>query len=152
MRITVGLTKKVGLPDYGSLAASCQVESSEFSAGLSSGEFSRRVQQAFDACRQAVEDELGRRQQGSAETQLPTNGRSTDGQGARPATPKQLSALRGMTAKRRLSREEQIRVFGGKPIDDLSMAEVSAAIDRLKGGPAGAGSNIRPHRHFEGGP
>ena len=39
-----------------------------------------------------------------------------------------------MAAKSRLPREELERVFGGKPLAALSIAEASAAIDRLKGG------------------
>jgi hypothetical protein len=135
MRITVGLTKKAGLPGYGSLAACCQVESSEFSAELSSDGFSRRVEQAFAACRRAVEQELQRQQCGAEPPRQPqTNGRPVNGNGDRPATPKQLSALRGMAAKSRLPREELQRVFGGKPLAALTIAEASAAIDRLKGG------------------
>jgi hypothetical protein len=141
MRITVGLTKKVGLPGYGSLAASCQVESFEFSAGLSSADFSRRVRQAFDACRHAVEEELLRRQEMPRATPPQTSAAPHEGSGQRPATPKQLSALRGLAAKSRLTREEINRVFGGKPLDALSVQEASAAIDRLKGAAGGGAGN-----------
>ena len=59
-----GLSKKVGLPNYGSLAASCSVEI-EAEHGVLEGnpaEFQRRVQESFAACRCAVEDELARQQ------------------------------------------------------------------------------------------
>jgi hypothetical protein len=144
MRLIVGLTKKVGLPGYGSLAACCQVESSEFSAELSSDGFSRRVEQAFEACRRAVERELQRQQSGvEPSRQIKSNNQPVNGNGDRPATPKQLNALRGLAAKCRLPREELQRIFGGKPIAALTIAEASAAIDRLKGG-AMTGANGYP--------
>jgi hypothetical protein len=65
IHINVGLSKKVGQPNYSSLAASCTVQ---FEAGhglLESGpvEFQQRVSDAFAACSQAVHDELIRQQE-----------------------------------------------------------------------------------------
>ena len=55
MTINVGLNKKIGLPDFGSLGATCS------ESDLAS--FHQRVKNAFTACRQAVQDELAREQQ-----------------------------------------------------------------------------------------
>jgi hypothetical protein len=153
MRLTVGLTKKAGLPGFGSVGATCQLESGEFSLEGGSETFARRVERAFALCRDAVETEL-RRHAGAAPTGASaaslegrpppnnsnghangTGDRTTDFQ-SRPATPKQVNALRALAAKSRLSREELGRVFGGKPLGALTVAEASAAIDRLKGGVA----------------
>lgn len=41
-----------------------------------------------------------------------------------------------MASRSRLSREELDELFRGKPLDALTIAEASAAIDRLKGGAA----------------
>ena len=60
MTVKVGLAKKVGQPDYGSLGASCEV-ALELDAGLLFSDldgFHRKVQAAYTACRQAVQDEL----------------------------------------------------------------------------------------------
>ena len=60
MTVKVGLAKKVGQPDYGSLGASCEV-ALELDAGLLFSDldgFHRKVQAAYIACRQAVNDEL----------------------------------------------------------------------------------------------
>lgn len=61
LNINVGLTKKIGLPNFGSLAASCSVQL-DAEQGLLDNDpagFQRRVQEVFAACSQAVENELG---------------------------------------------------------------------------------------------
>lgn len=62
LKLCVGLSRKVGLPDYGSLGASCQVEleldNSLLQTDLDS--FQRHVRDAYVACGQAVSDELAR--------------------------------------------------------------------------------------------
>ena len=75
MTVKVGLAKKVGQPDYGSLGASCEV-ALELDAGLLFSDldgFHRKVQAAYTACRQAVHDELSG-QPGSASPALNSNG------------------------------------------------------------------------------
>ena len=75
MTVKVGLAKKVGQPDYGSLGASCEV-ALELDAGLLFSDldgFHRKVQAAYTACRQAVQDELSS-QPGSASPALNSNG------------------------------------------------------------------------------
>ena len=63
LKLSVGLSRKIGLPHYGSLGASCQVEV-ELDGGLlreDPDRFHRHVKNAFVACRQAVQEELSRR-------------------------------------------------------------------------------------------
>jgi len=65
LTLTVGITKKHGLPNYGSIGASCHVEV-ELESSLLHGDldgFHRHVRNAFLSCRQAVHDELDRHQQ-----------------------------------------------------------------------------------------
>ncbi len=74
MTVKVGLAKKVGQPDYGSLGASCEV-ALELDAGLLFSDldgFHRKVQAAYMACRQAVQDELSG-QPGSSTPPLNSN-------------------------------------------------------------------------------
>src|SRR5882757_6582107 len=62
LKLSVGLSRKVGQPDYGSLGASCGVEV-ELDPTLLRDDldgFHASVRDAFVACRQAVNDELSR--------------------------------------------------------------------------------------------
>ncbi|AMV38426.1 hypothetical protein [Planctomyces sp. SH-PL62] len=62
MKIAVGYSKKVGLPDDGSLGATCglEVELPEPDPHAEAGAFERRARAAFAACARAVQDELDR--------------------------------------------------------------------------------------------
>ena len=60
MKISVGLQKKLGQPNYGSLGASCHVEF-EIDMALIENNldgFHHKVNRAYQACRQAVEEQL----------------------------------------------------------------------------------------------
>ena len=154
LKLNVGLSKKIGLPDYGSLGATCHVEV-ELPAGLLDNgldQFHERVRRVYAACRQAVEDELARHgQDGDADARRPGasaargNGDATKtrASGSRPtgsathhASAKQLEyaaqlagQIRGL-GDRRLETLSQ-RMFG-KPVADLSSQDASGLIDALK--------------------
>jgi hypothetical protein len=62
LRINAGLTKKIGLPNYGSLGVSCHIEC-DLDASLSQPDCPSLMQQlrrAYQACALAVHDELNR--------------------------------------------------------------------------------------------
>ncbi len=85
LKVNVGLSKKVGLPDYGSLGASCHVEYEADSTLLHTDleTFHRQVKNAFIACKQAVQDELHRHQSPSSRCcQPPSNGQHSNGKTA----------------------------------------------------------------------
>ena len=150
LRLNVGVSKKLGLPEYSSVGATCNLEI-ELDAGLLDdlGRFHQRVHDAYVACHQAVNDELARLQ-GSTATPVsgPVNGRNGSqshangsqarsnavaGRPSKRATPNQVQAI--LTISRRqctdlagLLRDD----FGvGRP-EDLSLAEASTLIDTLK--------------------
>lgn len=62
LKLTVGLSKKVGLPNYGSLGATCGLEMELASSAQHDDPegFERQVRDAFAACAQAVQEELDR--------------------------------------------------------------------------------------------
>jgi hypothetical protein len=148
LKLNVGLSKKLGLPDYGSLGASCHVEI-EFDESQVPGDrdaFQDRVRRAFKACRQAVEDELAlhRTESNGNAVERPETGRSEargsngshrNGKG-QPATEKQLTyaqqlagQIKGMGARRL---ETLANKMFGKPLAKLSALNASGLIDVLK--------------------
>ncbi len=150
LKLNVGLSKKIGQPDYGSLGASCHVEV-ELDQSLVFDDldgFQERVTRAYAACRQAVLDELARHQvdtntqdaNGQAKTP-PMPGNPTNGHNGHRASQKQLdyvqqlaSQVRGLGVRRL---ETLATKMFGKPLADLSSLDASGLIDVLKDVKAG---------------
>ena len=155
IKLNVGLSKKVGLPDYGSLGASCHVEM-DLDAELVEqdlDEFHRRVQDTYVACSQAVNDELARHTQHQPQLDHATPARNGNGSsavgrfsngngnghstgGGRLATDKQLGYIRQLAGQIRglgVRRLDTIsdRMFA-KSVAELSGMDASGLIDMLK--------------------
>jgi len=148
LKLNVGISKKVGQPDYGSLGASCFVEV-ELDQSLIFDDlegFQDRVKHVYLACRQAVSDELGRQQHsggivasnGSAGApgSRHLNGKHNGQTNGHRASKKQLDYARQLAGQIRglgLRRLETLaeRMFS-KPLADLSSLDASGLIDALK--------------------
>jgi hypothetical protein len=149
LKLTVGICKKIGQPDYGSLGASCNVEV-ELDQSLVFDDveaLQERVTLAYAACRQAVADELARQQPAtngqvaggqtaSHATSSQPNGAQANGNSGHRATQKQLdyaqqlaSQIRGLGVRRLETLAE--KMFS-KPLADLSSLDASGLIDALK--------------------
>jgi hypothetical protein len=156
LKLNVGVSRKVGLPDYGSVGASCNIEL-ELDAGLLERDlegFHARVRSVYVAAHQAVHDELARLEAPVAAAQgvsapapvphRPTNGQAngnghTNHQPAersrprKPATENQLRAIRSIAQCQNADLERLLRQeFGVDGPENLSLKQASALIDMLK--------------------
>ncbi len=150
-KLLVGLQKKVGLPNYGSLGASCHVEFEVDPAWIDADpdRFRRKVHQAYDACHQAVQERLAREKHGEAppparfanpdRNEPPDHSGSTNDRPdphrsyAGTATQNQLRAIFSLARRQRIDPLRlAVERFGVDRIEDLSIREASALIDELK--------------------
>jgi hypothetical protein len=147
LKLNVGVSKKLGLPEYSSMGASCNVEV-ELDPGLLEHDldaFHERARAAYVACHQAVEDDLARSR--SAPTPVApgrngTNGRngthssctgSANGRPRLPATASQVRAILAIARKQDADLEGVLRDdFGVDQPEELSLSQASKLIDRLK--------------------
>lgn len=141
LKLTVGLSRKVGLPGYGSLGAACGVEV-ELDGGLMTadpGAFRERARAAFDACARAVAEELDRRREADRAPDVEADRDDGPAPGSRPATGSQVRALRAIAGRRGLDLDglagERHGVDGP---EGLSVAEASRLIDELQREPSDA--------------
>ena len=160
LRLNIGLSKKVGLPDYGSLGASANLELELDSGAVSDPDRLRQqVRYLFGLAKASVEEELN--QQQAALPHTATNGHgpaaSTNGNGhhhsaanghrpagrsnGRAATASQVRAIKTIASRQRLKLAAQLEPFGVQAVEDLSIQQASQLIDELKAEPVGAGGS-----------
>jgi hypothetical protein len=154
VKLNVGVSRKVGQPDYGSVGASCHLEleiNNELLERDLDG-FHARVRSAYVAAHQAVHDELARLQapvavpqessappprssanghaNGGGRTEPPQAGQS---RGRKPATDNQIRAIRSIARRQDADLDGLIRQeFGVDRVEDLSLRQASELIDILK--------------------
>ena len=158
LKVNIGLSKKMGLPNYGSAGASCSVEFE-----LDSGQlvqdlegFHRHIRHAYVACRQAVQEELSRQlnpdpQVGEAEEEMPV---AADTSGGAPNSSTTTPATLGLVHASPLASQRQLNYIHhlahglagltprrleilsatacGKRLAHLTSADASNLIDTLK--------------------
>ena len=145
LKLNIGLSKKIGQPDYGSLGASCHVEV-ELDGSLLQrdlDEFQRHVRTAFTACRQAVNDELAMQatHPANGDATNGTNGAATkapansNGPRQRRATASQVRALQAIADRQRINLPQLLRErYQTDDLAQLGISTASQLIDELKGG------------------
>jgi hypothetical protein len=149
LRLSVGVSKKLGLPGYSSIGASCQLDL-EVENGLLRDPpgFRDQVRGAFAAARQAVDDELDRHRAPDGAGEAPgvatTNGHR-DGVPAvngtpearraatgKLATPSQVRAIVSIARRQHADLDGLLCDHGVTRPEELSLADASKLIDHLK--------------------
>ena len=152
LNLNVGVVRKIGQPDFGSLGASCSV-AVELPHDIIFSDleaFHRQVRNAYAACAQAVNDELARHQQAAnpvAPNGHATNGRRQPDEWQRPACQRQRPYCHDHQRKaasyaRQLAKSIQGLGIRGldnlaqrmynKPLVALTTLDASGLIDSLK--------------------
>ena len=144
MKLSIGLSRKIGLLDYGSLGATCHLELELDSALLSRDPVSLgdRARQAYSACAEAIEDALKRHR--PADPRPCSNDRAQASSQrhfahryvALPATAKQLEFARQLATQISSLDEPGLTAFTqehwGKSPANLDRSEASQLIDELR--------------------
>jgi hypothetical protein len=147
LTLNVGISKKLGLPEYSSVGATCGVQVELDSALLEHDleGFHERVRAAYVACHQAVHDELARLQHNasppadarpSPAAEAGRNGpadRNGDGRPRKPATSNQVRAIATLARRQGTDLADWLRAgYGVERAEQLSLSEASRLIDELK--------------------
>jgi len=159
MKLNVGLSRKVGEPNYGSRGASVNLELELDASLVEQPERLRdRIRQLYQLAKESVDAELNGphhsptnghgqdhgldryRMNGNGHHNGSTNGRSqSNGHGPRNATTSQVKAIHAIASRNRIdvARLVQDRFHVQRP-DDLSITDASTLIDELKAAQSGA--------------
>jgi len=124
LTLSLGISKKIGLPAYSSLGASCNIEI-ELDQSLifdDPARFQRHVKRVFAICRQAVQEELAQRQAVRIEdmASMQINGQSN---GQNRISPKQVDFAHRLAG--------QIRGLGVRRLDALAVTMFSKPLVQL---------------------
>lgn len=147
LKLNVGLSKKVGLPDYGSAGASVNLEVEVDSCIAGDADRLRdRIRSLFIQATAAVNEELAGHTAGEITsngkakpaTNGHTGGRSRDN--TRRATASQVRALNAIAERRQLDLAGLLAErFGTRDPAELSIVEASQLIDECKGAGSSSG-------------
>lgn len=154
LKLNVGLSRKVGQPDYGSRGASVNIELELDAAAVAQPErLHDQIRELYDLARISIDEELGGPSGHPAHADAPQhagNGRgnghsgdggerrqygSQNGGNGRQATQSQCRVIRTIAGRQRLDLTGLLRErFGVGQVEDLSLGEASSLIDELKAG------------------
>jgi hypothetical protein len=156
-KINVGLSRKIGQPNFGSFGASCHIDLEIDPQALGHGAeaIQREILDAFAICKHAVDAELAKcdrtqaddarsharsvsNQTNSSPEERPDRSQATaSGQQqqkpSRPATPAQIKAIHAIAGKAGIDLSGELgRRFGIRSPQQLSISQASEMIDHLK--------------------
>ena len=133
IKLNVGVSRKVGGPNYSSRGASVNVELElESSAAQDAHVLHDRIRHLFAVARDAVAEELGLSTppNGSVAGQQPAD--NGNGSAVRPASEAQIRAINAICSRLGLDPHAEARRRLGRGIQDLTLPEASSLIDQLK--------------------
>lgn len=160
LKLNVGLSRKVGEPNYGSRGASVNLELELDSAIVGEPDrLQERIRQMFHLAKNSIDEELHTpTEPSSSHANNSTNGQSRHSAGQKsgqrqaanangrrsssppPATASQVRALHAIANRQGLNLEAALRDrFDVDRPEVLTIAEASEMIDEMKGQPATAG-------------
>jgi hypothetical protein len=144
MKLNVGVTKKVGLPDYGSAGASVNLEIELDSALVGEPErLKERIRHLFGLAKSSVDEELivaTSNTPTNGHDQPPQNGNGKRRDGTRSATASQVRALNAIAERHKIDLAAVlVERFQIRDPAALTITEASSLIDELKGAGNGAG-------------
>lgn len=145
LKVSVGLNRKVGEPNYGSRGVNVNLEMELDQALLNEPQqLQTRIRQLFGMLRTTLAQELeggnGAAKSSEARPQVrngnhPNNGADTSRASARPATPSQVKAIYAIGRSQGVDLPHLLHErFQVTRADDLTVPEASRLIDELKGG------------------
>ena len=152
LKLNVGLSKKIGLPDYGSRGAAVNLELElESSLVGDPDRLKERIRQLFAMAKASVDEELaaqsptgnqanGGNSAGNGKSSVNGHNNGDRRDGTRRATASQIRALVAIAERRQLDLEGLLAErFHTREAAELSIVEASGLIDELKGAGNGAG-------------
>ena len=134
----VGLTKKIGQPDFGSIGASCQIEIELEGVEPTDPRIAERIQQAYATCRRAIQAELDAFDSGQAapaRVDHSQNSRAAPQRGGsdRNATAAQVNVINVITKKMKLDLAGFLQgQYGTSRPEELDIRQASKVVDELK--------------------
>jgi hypothetical protein len=155
-KINVGLSRKIGQPNFGSLGASCHIdlEIDPQTASLGPEAIQQQILAAFSVCKQSVDTELAQCDQSTgviashsftpsqngpvaqshtAEPQVRNAATESAAPPRRPATPAQIKAIHAIAGKAGIEVASELgQRFGIRNPQQLSIGQASEMIDHLK--------------------
>lgn len=151
LKASIGLSRKVGQENYGSLGANCQLEIELDASLIGDAEaFHEKIQRLYAMANQAVNDQLNqqtanRNTNGNGHAR-PVNGRNGNGVNARPqddtdntpASNRQIKYLLDIARQRHQMNLAQTAEFceqavGTNDVYQLTRSQASTVIDKLSG-------------------
>ena len=132
-KITVGLQKKIGQPNYGSVGASCCVEVEiDAETRQHPTAITDVARKAYATCRQSIETELALHEQVERRRVAEPHARRTSSNG-RSATEAQQRAIRTIAGKAGINIASDLEDrFGVSSPSQLTLGQASELIDNLK--------------------